>query len=476
MHPETERKIANILAHEFDEPGVTIPFTKRLARENGWTESYSARVINEYKRFLALAVAGDPMVSPSDAVDQAWHLHLQYSARYRKFCQNVLQQNLDHRPSEGGEAELSRYKLAYGQTLERYEELFGEPPPADIWPAPSERFRQEHAVRVTIDDHWVIAKAQFVHRTLLVLVAAIALIASLSTSISGATYLYGYVTLWFACLIAAFVARRVADGPEPEPYPTLDHYELLQLASGPLGAVDGAVARLIAEQAIEFEPSLQRLKLRGPLPATATDLERRVYEKIPEESSGISVRELRRTARELTPFTTRRLKELGLITERHFDNAFWLALVAPAFALIRIVSRLGTDKPIGFLLLLFAVGLFVAFRTSRRSGRTRWGDQLLARARAEHPNQPAVAPTSSTQIPLSLALFGATAVTVPIAASWLDWVSSKRYTASTSSGACASGCGGDGSGCGGGDGGGGCGGGDGGGCGGGCGGCGGGGD
>jgi hypothetical protein len=57
-------------------------FAARLARENGWRPAQAARVIEEYRRFCFLAVTAGHPVTPSDAVDQAWHLHLTYTRDY----------------------------------------------------------------------------------------------------------------------------------------------------------------------------------------------------------------------------------------------------------------------------------------------------------------------------------------------------------------------------------------------------------
>ena len=58
---------------------AALPFAERLARENGWSRSHAERVVGEYKRFCFLAATAGHTVTPSDAVDQAWHLHLTYS-------------------------------------------------------------------------------------------------------------------------------------------------------------------------------------------------------------------------------------------------------------------------------------------------------------------------------------------------------------------------------------------------------------
>lgn len=130
-----------ILAHQFDDPDVELPFSVRLAHENGWTEEFALRVVDEYRRFVYLACTGREEVTPSDEVDQAWHLHLAYSRDYwLKFCPDVLQQDLHHGPTAGGEVENDRYKANYLRTLNLYNEEFGEKPPIDIWPPAQIRF------------------------------------------------------------------------------------------------------------------------------------------------------------------------------------------------------------------------------------------------------------------------------------------------------------------------------------------------
>jgi hypothetical protein len=59
-----------------------LSFSKRLARDNGWSSGYAQRVIEEYKKFAFLAVAAGHPVTPSDQVDQVWHLHLTYTRSY----------------------------------------------------------------------------------------------------------------------------------------------------------------------------------------------------------------------------------------------------------------------------------------------------------------------------------------------------------------------------------------------------------
>jgi hypothetical protein len=151
---------------------AALPFAARLARENGWSPAYAARVIEEYKRFCFLAVTGDQEVTPSDAVDQAWHLHLTYSRDYwERFCPHILGRQLHHGPTAGGGAERHRYFEQYAGTLKLYKRAFGEETPADIWPGAARRLIEDpKARRVHPRDAIVIPKTTM--RLLLLLAVA----------------------------------------------------------------------------------------------------------------------------------------------------------------------------------------------------------------------------------------------------------------------------------------------------------------
>lgn len=127
---------------------AVLPFAARLARENGWRARHAERVIEEYRRFAFLAVVAGHEVTPSDAVDQAWHLHLTYSRDYWElFCPEILGRALHHGPTAGGTAEAERYYAQYAETLRSYERVFGEVPPADLWPSAARRLLDDPRAR-----------------------------------------------------------------------------------------------------------------------------------------------------------------------------------------------------------------------------------------------------------------------------------------------------------------------------------------
>ena len=129
---------------DFDAADVAFPFSARLARENRWPRAFAVRAIEEYRKFCFLAVHAGHPVTPSDEVDQVWHLHLTYSGHYwDTLCRDTLETPLHHGPTEGGAAEDRKFHGWYDNTLASYRRYFGEPP-KDLWPAAEERFDARH--------------------------------------------------------------------------------------------------------------------------------------------------------------------------------------------------------------------------------------------------------------------------------------------------------------------------------------------
>jgi hypothetical protein len=162
LSEEQRELISQISSFDIDGGAVRLSFAKRLARENQWTLSFSNRVIEEYKRFVALAMVAGRQVTPSEHVDQAWHLHLTYTVSYWERFHRLLPFPLHHHPTKGGGSESDKFENQYEATLKLYSEVFGEAPPADIWPPTESRFGHDLAwARVNLNDHWVIRKPDF---------------------------------------------------------------------------------------------------------------------------------------------------------------------------------------------------------------------------------------------------------------------------------------------------------------------------
>ncbi|WP_207514439.1 hypothetical protein [Longitalea luteola] len=122
-----------------DEPNAAITFSHKLAAKQNWTAFYTERVINEYRKFLFLCCISPNGASPSQAVDEAWHLHLTYTRSYWiDLCKNTLGKDIHHHPSRGGDEEDHKHRDWYKETLQLYQSVFESPPPDDIWPPPQE--------------------------------------------------------------------------------------------------------------------------------------------------------------------------------------------------------------------------------------------------------------------------------------------------------------------------------------------------
>ena len=158
-----------LLDFPLDDPASQLQFSARLARENGWTIDYTLRVMEEYKRFLLLAMLADHVVSPSEQVDQAWHLHLTYTESYWcGLCENTLGRPLHHGPTKGGRPEAMKYRELYERTKASYLHYFQQQPPSDIWPDSDTRFGEDLSVRrVNTRQFWLVPKPRHLVRCML---------------------------------------------------------------------------------------------------------------------------------------------------------------------------------------------------------------------------------------------------------------------------------------------------------------------
>lgn len=192
----------------FDEEGTQLTFAKRLARENGWSMDYTGRVIEEYKKFIFLCCVSRTPVTPSDPVDQAWHLHLTYTKSYWDgLCENTLGRKIHHNPTKGGKSEQQKFEGCYTTLKETYPEKFGSMPPADIWQGNRERFSDINFQRVNAGRYWLVPKPGKALRETLIQMLLIAG-ALLCIQASGAT---GFLII-FIIVFVVIIARKNGKG------------------------------------------------------------------------------------------------------------------------------------------------------------------------------------------------------------------------------------------------------------------------
>ena len=117
-----------------DAPNVDFPFSKKLAKEEGWTVDFTKKAIEEYKKFVYLCCVLPNGASPSEIVDKVWHMHLIYTQNYwEEFCPDILKRKLHHHPSKGGFAENDKHQDWFSDTLKNYKGIFNQDAPEDIW-------------------------------------------------------------------------------------------------------------------------------------------------------------------------------------------------------------------------------------------------------------------------------------------------------------------------------------------------------
>ncbi|MHB8637835.1 MAG: TIGR04222 domain-containing membrane protein [Fimbriimonadaceae bacterium] len=466
-----------IATFPLDVPGAAVPFSARLQRENRWSPAYTLRVIEEYRRFAFLSVAAGHLVSPSDAVDQAWHLHLFYTQSYwGEFCQNALGKALHHNPSQGGRRESRTFDDAYQRTLESYARLFGETPPPDIWPAPEVKQAQRHDfVRVDRASHWVIPKIRSLPllgfaSVALVLIGCASQGDPLSPfNLNGPGFLVFYLCLSAAAAGLALIVRFLVRLPGASDLSTMQDLTPLETAclAGDVGnSLKATVAALVMCGYLKIHPVQQTVEATMP---EATGLDPLAAHIVSECSlvGGLPLYKLKAsTALSMQAIHDRLVqRQLMLGPSDRLRVGLLAAAIAGAPLLLgvpRIVLGVVAGHAVGFLAILCVVTACVAvalvvnppFRTIR-------GDAVLRRQRQTRSNLLQVAERTQPTLPdaiMAVGLFGLAAAPMALQSDMGYLLAPATYNAavgSCSGGGCGSaGCSGGGcsggSGCGGG--------------------------
>ncbi len=437
MNVEQAELYQRIQAFSLDEPDANFPFGKRLARDNGWSAKYTQRVIEEYKKFVFLAVVAGHPVTPSDQVDQVWHLHLVYTHSYwGEFCPNILQMPLHHGPTRGGKSEHHKFNDWYSKTLASYESFFGQTPPIDIWPPLQIRFgRDVHFVRVNTQQTWLVPKFDLgllpkprLNRAAIVtllFVSALSLTsceALLGANIrnpldfNGSEFLRFYLLVASAVILFAYVLRWYLRKPanhSSQESVSLDTYETAYLAGGKDRAIDVAIASLVQRGHLTLQPGQRTLLSNTPLPKNSHALELVVEQAVKTYGKPLSA-----AVTAATDVISKRLQSFGLLmTERQAQAAQHLPAI-PIFALLllgisKILVGISRGKPVGFLVVLCFITAIIGccfFRVPVQQ-RSRYGDRILAKLRTQHANLRRAKASDNLevepQLALAFALFGA---------------------------------------------------------------------
>lgn len=422
--------LARIEAHPFECAGQILDFTRRLARDHGWSLDFARGAIREYRRFCFLAMVFDTPVTPSEEVDEVWHQHLTHSRDYwGVWCGQVLRGSLHHDPTEGGPAEQARYREQYAQTLARYEAFFG-PPDILFWPAAHRRFRGRPRFRsVDTDRVYVVPKplrSGWVGRGAAIFgFASAGLLADPAPALAQAfnpldwtaePFLTLYVALFVAALVFVLVQdRNLRKGSGRAPLRDLDLVELAWLAGGReraagaviLGFLDAKAARFNQANALGHSRGRPELVIddRGvPLAPPFEPYRGLVRGEVSHKTFvGVLGPRLDGVASKLAG---RGLVPSGETLARIRRLVLFAFGSVVALGLLKVVVGLARDKPVGFLVLLIVFTLVIgAMILFRQEGRTQFGDETLAAYREQH-SRAASSPRES-ELLFAFALTGA---------------------------------------------------------------------
>lgn len=450
-----------IRAHPFVDLTQGLDFHRRLAREQGWTLAEAEAAIEEYRRFCWLAGAVAHPVTPSDAVDQVWHLHLTDTVDYwLHYCPEVLQHDLHHQPTRGGRTEDARYRAQYAETLAAYERAFG-PPPERWWPGTRERFaRPGRWVRVDRDRHWLLPKPP-ARRALTAGLMALAAAAGLGVSSSAQAqanpldwtagpFLQLYLLLMVAVVVANGIWRRQLRGPDDGGSTQgLGAEEIAYLSGGPERLLDATVAGLLDSDHLGWDPTTMRLRVQRR--DGLTGFPAVVVGSVAVDGNPATLAQ-RLAAALGAPRRTLIQRQLWLDDAARTRAAWQLSLLPgllALFGLAKVGVGIVRDKPVLFIgLLTLAMAIYAVVQLGRAPTRTRRGDrllQLLAQRHARLQRAPVAGELSLAVALAGTAVLGGT--------SYAGYHHARQPASSSSSdsgsGGCGSGDGGGSSGCGG---------------------------
>lgn len=464
MNQEQQALWNRLQAYRFDAEGASFPFSVKLAKENGWTREFTRRAIDEYRRFLFLAMHAGHPISPSDAVDQVWHMHMVYTEDYwKRMCGEVLGRPFHHHPSQGGQSESEKFDDWYEKTLMSYQSFFGAKAPTDIWPEPLERrLAKEDFVRVDRARNWVIRRPRISIKP-----TSLTILGLMTAGCAGANPLdlkgpefLGFFAATSAVLfgLALYARSRYRT---PEIGSTIDDLDPIQVAylnGGKVLALNTALAGLYDRKLITISGEKPKVTATGSAHGLHP-IEQGILDRT-QRSQGLEIGRVRDSMAFTIEGVAESLKSRGLIVDdiraqAAKTSAFAIAMVAPLIGAVKILIGMDRGKPVLFLILMTLVTLIGALvLLFLRPHRTRYGDAVLADYRRRTRSiSVSSGGQSADGLMMGVAVFGIAGLAgTPYA--------SLQKSLQPPSG--SSSCGGGSSGCGGG-----------GGCGGGCGGCGG---
>lgn len=462
-----------IQAFALDRPDSQLSFSQRLAKDNGWSSGYTQRVIEEYKKFVFLAVAAGHPVTPSDQIDQVWHLHLTYTRLYwQEFCPKILQTTLHHEPTRGGSSEQLKFGSWYSKTLESYEQFFGHIPPIDIWPKPKDRFgRDLHFIRINTQQSWVLSKPNFTVSVkpqlrkigifpflvfLSLMITSCQIISQIPNpmNFTGPKFLTFYIFLGvMGIALAAWLRFSLClVSTNTKQQPDLNSYEIAFLAGGNHRLIMAAITSLVKQGYVEvlkekspFGRTQDKLVVTGKIDAIADPVEKAVAQDILATDGAI--KQVFQKSKVMKDSIRSRLEQLGLFLS---DAQALKAQIYPSLIVVillgiglcKMAVGISRDKPVGLLLICIFGLLVLGARFFVKPQRSRYGEIIFndLTNRLQHLK---TANSSDSELVLAVAFFGATVLMADMALADLYQMLTPTAAASSGSGGGSGGSDGD---------------------------------
>lgn len=407
MLEKQQQLYQRICDYKLADPSHEIGFLSHLIRANGWSRPLALRAIEEYRKFVFLALVADHQVTPSDQVDQVWHLHLLFSDAYwNDFCPRVLGRPLHHHPTRGGQEERDRFHQLYRATIRSYRQHFGEPP-TDLWPPVDVRFgsdlqMQRGRIRRPFRPwrgwpawrrwRWSVPMGGLLIG-LGVIGSALASAAAGGGSdpppVSGDPLLDQLVelTIYITSLMVGCVSTyrllrpQLLKPSDLDTIPQLDNEQLAYLSAGPLRLLELGLASLVRQGVLRADPSTRKLVLIGRIDEAMPGIAQRVL---------TVYRQLARNAPRAVAYTeVASLSRYDFKSRREFLQtqklllkglakpiAQWSGPISLILILLQITVLFRPNLPplLAFLLPCF---LGMSLGIMQPSGRTIWGDSVL---------------------------------------------------------------------------------------------------
>ena len=211
-------------------------------------------------------------------------------------------------------------------------------------------------------------------------------------NLSGPEFLWLYALVYAAVFAFAvylrFALRQPSDS-ESLPSHELAPYEVAYLVDGPSLAVKAAIARLVRDHVLSFDPKSRLIRQAGQPPGRLSEPEFTVFEAA-KSKSGIPVSRLLSWSKSACDSLRDSLQQRGLIVA---DDQARLARFVPLLAVLSVIAMgvvkifvgISRDKPVAILVVLCILSGFAALLAVGRSvHRSRLGDAVVKRLRQDH--------------------------------------------------------------------------------------------